>query len=402
MPEWETARLADIAVGGGLAGGPFGSSLGSKDYVSVGIPVIRGVNLGSDGKFDAQEFVYVMPEKARQELSRNLAEPGDVVFTQRGTLGQVGIVPLSPHEKYVISQSQMRLRVNPERAIADFIYYQFKSPVMIKAIQSLAITTGVPHINLSILRQLNLLLPPVRTQSAISAILGALDDKIAVNGQIAKITEALSKAIGSDERWAGMVPLVEIVHHSKSQVQPGNLVAEFVAHYSIPAFDSTRMPEVVNPGTIKSNKFKVDTAAVLVSKLNPSIPRVWNVDPSPQMPALASTEFLVLQPRPGISAAEIWVVCRQENFMSALAKKVTGTSNSHQRVKPGDLLATDVVDPRAMPDKVRSALSAMARSSYQARVESLSLRELRDTLLPKLISGEIRVRDAERVVEDAT
>src|SRR5690349_4321675 len=92
MDDWRTGTLRDVAAPRGLIGGPFGSSLGGKDYVPSGVPVIRGVNLASAGYFDAAEFVFVTREKAR-ELAGNQAVPGDVVFTQRGTLGQVGIVP---------------------------------------------------------------------------------------------------------------------------------------------------------------------------------------------------------------------------------------------------------------------------------------------------------------------
>src|SRR5687767_7827741 len=93
MAEWQRVPVAAVSVEKGLVGGPFGSSLGGKDYVPTGVPVIRGTNLGSLGKFDPRGFVYVTPEKAHGQLARNLAAPGDVIFTQRGTLGQVGIVP---------------------------------------------------------------------------------------------------------------------------------------------------------------------------------------------------------------------------------------------------------------------------------------------------------------------
>lgn len=402
MPEWKILRVAEIAAPRGLAGGPFGSSLGSKDYVPHGVPVIRGVNLGSERKFNLRQFAYVTPEKVAAELSRNLAQPCDVIFTQRGTLGQVGVVPDSPYPQYVISQSQMRLRVNPARARPEFVYYQFRTSSMVSAIINHAITTGVPHINLSILADLRLSVPPLSTQEAIVDILGALDDKIAANGELTATGEAFIVTLSSGEQQAKAVPLKEIVDHVREQVLPEALEAERVAHYSIPAFDSMRLPEMATPGSIKSSKFIVSAASVLVSKLNPSIPRIWNVDPSRRVPALASTEFLVLRPSQGITTDELWAVCSQPSFTVSLAGKVTGTSNSHQRVKPADLLATEVVDPRVLPAEVRGSISAVARQVHQARMESQSLACLRDALLPKLMSGEIRVREAEQIVEDVT
>jgi type I restriction enzyme S subunit len=93
-----------------LVGGPFGSDLVSKDYVPSGVPVIRGTNMGH-GRWVAGEFAFVTPAKA-DSLSANWARPGDLVFTQRGTLGQVALVPSKGSDKYLISQSQMKLTVD--------------------------------------------------------------------------------------------------------------------------------------------------------------------------------------------------------------------------------------------------------------------------------------------------
>src|SRR5690606_21463776 len=75
-----------------LNGGPFGSKLVSRMYVDAGVPVIRGCNLPMDKRFDESEFVFVSEEKA-DDLRQHIAVPGDLVFTQRGTLGQVGLIP---------------------------------------------------------------------------------------------------------------------------------------------------------------------------------------------------------------------------------------------------------------------------------------------------------------------
>jgi type I restriction enzyme, S subunit len=259
-----------------------------------------------------------------------------------------------------------------------------------------------PKLTQDAMNRIRLLLPDRFHQDAIAEVLGALDNKIAVNHRTAETAEGLIVALGSDERWAKVSPLTELVDHVKDQIQPETVSSDIVAHYSIPAFDSMRLPEQVSPASIKSGKFTFDTAAVLVSKLNPSTPRIWSVEPSPDMPALASTEFLVLRPHPGISTDELWAVCSQPSFISALVGKVTGTSNSHQRVKPADLLATEVIDPRTMSEDIRFRISAIARCVRQARIASFTLAALRDTLLPKLMSGEIRLREAERIAEDAT
>ena len=122
--KWPHVKLNSIKADQqySLVGGPFGSELTARDYVEEGVPVIRGVNLPKDCRFKDDEYVFVREEKAEQLIGNN-AYPGDVVFTQRGTLGQVGLIPKEPRfPRYVISQSQMKLTVNPEKAEAQFVY----------------------------------------------------------------------------------------------------------------------------------------------------------------------------------------------------------------------------------------------------------------------------------------
>lgn len=160
----EMTSLEDLAsVRGALVGGPFGSSLTTKDYTDDGVPVIRGANMSADGPWVGGAFAYVSVDKA-DELHRNLARPGDVVFTQRGTLGQVSLVPADGPDHYVVSQSQMRLRVDTSRDDARFVYYVFSAPRMVSAIRSRNTATANPHINLGILRSLDIPRPALTVQ----------------------------------------------------------------------------------------------------------------------------------------------------------------------------------------------------------------------------------------------
>src|SRR6267143_5722492 len=106
--DWRKVTVGDIVAlaRNALVGGPFGSNLISSDYVPSGIPVIRGQNMGA--RWVGGEFVFVSDAKSAS-LDANLARPGDIVFTQRGTLGQVSLVPDGPYERYLVSQSQMKL-----------------------------------------------------------------------------------------------------------------------------------------------------------------------------------------------------------------------------------------------------------------------------------------------------
>ena len=175
--EWKSCNVRAIASPSpnAIVGGPFGSNLVSQDYVAHGIPVIRGQNMG--GRWVSGDFVFVSPAKAKT-LEANQAHPGDVVFTQRGTLGQVSLVPESPFRAYVVSQSQMKLSVNPSIADSLFVFYYFTSREQQKLIQGNAIQTGIPHINLGILRGLPVQLPRLAQQRAIAAVLSDVDEQI--------------------------------------------------------------------------------------------------------------------------------------------------------------------------------------------------------------------------------
>lgn len=194
---FEKLTLADLAAPqkNAIVGGPFGSNLVSKDYVANGVPVIRGTNMGT--KWVGGEFVFVSVDKALK-LSQNIARPNDLVFTQRGTLGQVAIVPSHGYDRYIISQSQMKITVDSQKADVNFLYYFFKSPSQLEYIRNAAIQTGVPHTNLGILRKTPVCVPPLYAQQQIAELLSALDDRIdllrGTNATLEAIAQALFKS----------------------------------------------------------------------------------------------------------------------------------------------------------------------------------------------------------------
>jgi type I restriction enzyme S subunit len=183
--EWQCATVRNIASSArnAIVGGPFGSDLVSRDYVEDGVPVIRGQNLSA--QWVSGNFAFVTTAKAKS-LEANLARPGDIIFTQRGTLGQVSLVPERPFDYYLVSQSQMKLSVNRDDADPLFFFYVFTSEPQQELIRGGTIQTGVPHINLGILRDIPVQLPPLPEQRAIAkalsdvdALIGALDRLIA-------------------------------------------------------------------------------------------------------------------------------------------------------------------------------------------------------------------------------
>lgn len=141
------------------------------------------------------EYVYVSEEKA-DSLSGNLARPGDLIFTQRGTLGQVALVPDGGlYDRYLVSQSQMKLTPDNQKVDVQFLYYYFTSSKQQEYFRQHAIQTGVPHTNLGILRDTPVYLPPLPLQRRIADILGKLDDKIELNRWMNRTLEKMAAAI---------------------------------------------------------------------------------------------------------------------------------------------------------------------------------------------------------------
>ena len=171
IPEgWKIGNVAELASAerNAVTGGPFGSRLGRKDYVDTGVPVLRGGNLRVGGGFDECELVYVSDDKA-DELRSSLARRGDVVVTQRGTLGQVGLIPAgSLFDRYLLSQSQMKITLDPARATAEFVYAQLRTKETTDRFIAQAMSSGVPHVNLALLRAFELVVPPIELQHQFS------------------------------------------------------------------------------------------------------------------------------------------------------------------------------------------------------------------------------------------
>jgi type I restriction enzyme S subunit len=318
------------------------------------------------------------------------AGPG-VVMGRKGTLGKVFYIDGDywPHDTTLWVKD---FKGNLPR----FVYYFLQTLDFL----SMDVGSSNPTLNRNHVHPVAISWPTLEEQNVVAGMLGALDDKIVVNECIAATAEDLCRSIFSERSWEARTTVESIAILRKEQVAPDALSETQVDHYSLPAFDSGAMPEVTDPRSIKSSKFVVRQPSVLLSKLNPEIPRVWNVSPRQEFTALASTEFLVLEPRNTVTTAELWAALSQPRLLSDLASKVTGTSKSHQRVRPVEVMTSQVVDPRDLGDARGQARTLLGRV-MQARDESRTLATLRDTLLPQLMSGKLRVRDVEKIVEDA-
>lgn len=197
--DWPVCSVDDVRrdASDGLATGPFGSSVSSKFFQPFGIPMIRGSNLSEavGDRLLEREYVFVSEEKANA-FPRAIARRGDIIFTCWGTIGQVGLIDeRSQYDRYLISNKQMKLSTDPTKADSLFLYYLFVSPTMRAMVQSVGIGSSVPGFNLGQLRSLTFPLPPLPVQRAIAGVLGALDDKIEANRQTSRLLERIARSI---------------------------------------------------------------------------------------------------------------------------------------------------------------------------------------------------------------
>jgi len=183
MEEWKEYKISDVIDE--ISMGPFGSNIKVDNYIDFGVPVLNGSNL-QGFKLQEESFNYVSQEKA-DSLGKANAHRGDVVITHRGTLGQIVYIPQdSKFEQYVISQSQFRLKLKQDLILPDFFVYFFHTPIGQHRILMNASQVGVPALArpTTTFKEVFVPVPPLETQNAIMAILSSLDKKIEVNKRL--------------------------------------------------------------------------------------------------------------------------------------------------------------------------------------------------------------------------
>jgi Type I restriction modification DNA specificity domain len=248
--------------------------------------------------------------------------------------------------------------------------------------------SGQPLLNQAILREVSVSTVAAPQRRRIAEVLGAVDDKIAANERVIAAAESLM--VATVQAVSERVPLSALAGRSTELLGPPEFDA-VVAHFSLPAFDDGAKPRLVDGGCVRSGKFLLTEPSVLVAKLNPRIPRVWNVLDLPSQMALASTEFVVLRPI-GVDTSALWSALRQPDVVATLRGRAAGTSGSHQRVQPRDLLEVRVRDVRRLAPAAARTIAGLGALCHARRAECVRLSAFRDAVLPPLISGELLVR----------
>lgn len=243
--------------------------------------------------------------------------------------------------------------------------------------------SGQPLLSQGVLRNVSVSAVAAPDRPRIGEILGAFDDKIAANDRVIEAAEALMLAIVG--RLSAYVPLSSLASRSTACLDAQHFDST-VAHYSFAAFDGGAQPSRVGGRTIRSAKLVVSQPCVLFPKLNPRIPRIWNITSLPSEMALASTEFVVLRPV-GVDTSALWAALRQPDVLAELRQLVGGMTGSRQRIQPTQLLRVWVRDVRRLTPGHAAAIANLGALCNERRIESARLASCRDALLPLLMSG---------------
>lgn len=391
MTEWIECTLDKL---GEIVGGATPSTK-CEDYYGGSIPWITPKDLSSfKGRYITSGERNVT-EKGLASCSAQMMPKDAVLFTSRAPIGYVAIASQS-----VCTNQGFKSIVVNEKADPLFVYYLLKYNK--DAIEAMGSGTTFKEVSGKTMRAVKVRIPlDVSYQNRIAAVLDSLDTKIENNERINDNLEQQAQAI-YHERFETVSPndlpsdwrivtLGEVATISNKSFNPLKEPEILLEHYSIPAFDEARFPVFELSTSIKSNKFIIDASCFMISKLNPTTKRVWK----PYCltgNAVCSTEFIVYKAKDQSITDFLYSVIDSGSFSDFMCSHVTGSTGSRQRTTPSDTLSYELILPSE--DELAEFQSLVSPMYAQMRINAIEndkLKRLRDSLLPKLMSGEIDV-----------
>lgn len=433
MSKWVHATLKDICrpERGSIISGPFGSNISSKFFVDEGVPVIRGNNLSlSLDKFYDDGFVYVTKEKA-DELNCYALE-GDLLFTAAGTIGQVGILeaPLK-YEKYVISNKQLRARVDTKKVDRLYAYYWFSSAWMQDYFIRNNKGSTVPLISLAELKDAPISYPEdISEQRRIVAVIEVLSRKIETNRSISSELEFMTKTIydywftqfdfpdadgkpyrssGGEMEWNEqfkreipkgwiVAPLSQYLNCNKHSVRKKDQLESIcyldTGSLTDNAMDSMECYESISVAPVRAQRI-VHRNDILYSTVRP-IQRHYGIIKHPAKNMVASSGFACLSSKADSKYNDLFYL-----FITAPqnTKKLCAIADSsvsaYPSINPSDILDLQIALPKHFDeiDELVSSLSSLLYAKAHWQDEIRQLLSLRSWLLPMLMNGQATVTD---------
>lgn len=395
MEAWRKIRLGDACVTNADSYSPK-EEWKFVNYLDTG-------NI-TDNRIDSIQYIDVQNDKFPSRARRKVKKDSIIYSTVRPNQRHFGIIKTQP-ENFLVSTGFAVIDVDANVLNADFLYYLLTQPTLVEALHAIAeqSTSAYPSIKPSDIEDLEIEVPNLATQKRIADILGSLDGKIAQNAAINENLTEQARAVFQAwfidyEPFGGAAPLdwhpstlgqiAEMKTDSWSPTKNPDVVVE---HYSIPAFDEQHYPVFEIASGIKSNKYILSSNSVMISKLNPDTKRIWRPMCLSEHP-ICSTEFIVYEAKKQEQKDYIYSILDSVPFLNHLCSHTTGSTNSRQRATPKSTLDFTLCLP---PDSVIEDFCHIVTPMYDLIasniVENQSLAKARDSLLPRLMSGEIDV-----------
>ena len=367
------------------------------DWCKQGYRALSAKNIKT-GRIVQAETIRYIDESLYRNWMKDEVQRGDILITSEAPFGQIFF--WDSDEKIVLSQRLFCVRIKPEYD-ARFIYYYMTTPEFQSELDGRATGTTVIGLRQPELMKCVIRCPEIQEQKVIAAILSSIDAKIIANEKVNDNLEQQAQAI-YHERFETVSPnelpsdwrivtLGEVATISNKSFNPLKEPEILLEHYSIPAFDEARFPVFELSTAIKSNKFIIDASCFMISKLNPTTKRVWK----PYCltgNAVCSTEFIVYKAKDQSITDFLYSVIDSGSFSDFMCSHVTGSTGSRQRTTPSDTLSYELILPSE--DELAEFQSLVSPMYAQMRINAIEndkLKRLRDSLLPKLMSGEIDV-----------
>ena len=397
---YETYRVADLIDE--IAMGPFGSNIKVSCFVDSGVPVLNGSNL-EGFSLSEKAFRYVTEEKA-DSLNKANAHRGDIVITHRGTLGQIVFIPQdSRYDRYVISQSQFRVRCN-DKVLPEYLVYYFHTPIGQYKLLSNASQVGVPALARpsSTFQQIEVTLPELSIQKRVAEIITTIQRKIENNQELNDNLQQQAQALFKSwflnyEPWDGTAPNSWL--HGKlgdyANIKRGGSPRPIQEYLSDSGLRWLKISDVTGLQTpfiidikdhiieegLKKTVFLKAGSLVLSNSATPGIPKILDVD------SCIHDGWLYF-PESRFSNEYLYL------YFKYIRQQLVNLSNG----SVFNNLKTDILKgyPTILPDeetlqRFDGIIKPMFLQMQNLTRESHDLMDLRDTILPRLMSGELDV-----------
>lgn len=370
-------------------------------YVSgdSGVLYIQGYNVQENGfnLHGIKRVSHAFHNRNKQSTLRM----GDLLTIQTGEIGVTAVVPqeLAGANCHALIIS----RFDQNKSEPSFYSQYLNSDLGRPRLREIETGTTMKHLNCGDMKQLLLPAPPVEEQRHVATALSDVDALLhGLERLIAKKRDlkqgAMQQLLTGKTRLPGYtgayssVELRDLAQLSRISINPATTPNRTFTHFSLPAFDEQETPITESGASIESNKFIVPHDAVLLSKLNPRIPRVWAPQYIPDN-AVCSTEFLVLQPKSGVNRQFLKMLCTSERVSSQMELHAIGTTGSHQRIQPERAMSIEVTVPSSAQEQfaIAEVLSDM-NAELAALTQRLGkTRALKQAMMQELLTGRTRL-----------